>query len=96
MNEILTEKQPVFRNDALDEVARGREEYVRLVKLLEDAEAMVKDVQDFQQHAAPSFYDRSNASPVPSYGREGSMRNDGQQRAANNTSPWQRGAGYDH
>jgi hypothetical protein len=49
-----------------------------------------------QQHAAPSFYDRSNASPVPSYGREGSMRNDGQQRAANNTSPWQRGAGYDH
>ena len=48
MNEILTEKQPIFQNDALDEFARGREEYVRLVKLLEDAEAMVKDVQDFQ------------------------------------------------
>ena len=48
MNETLTKKQPSFQNDALDDVARGREEYVRLVKLLEDAEAMVKDVQDFQ------------------------------------------------
>ncbi|KAJ8111647.1 hypothetical protein OPT61_g5812 [Boeremia exigua] len=48
------------------------------------------------QNAPPSFYDRSNASPAPSYGREGSLRNDVQQRAANNTSPWQRGAGYDH
>ncbi|KAF1358520.1 TRP-domain-containing protein [Lizonia empirigonia] len=46
------------------------------------------------QHAPPSFYDR--ASPAPSYGREDSLRNDVQHRAANNASPWQRGAGYDH
>lgn len=47
----------------------------------------------------PSYYDR--ASPVPSapstgYGRTGSLRNEGQYRNANNSSPWQRGAGYDH
>ncbi|KAF2871515.1 hypothetical protein BDV95DRAFT_594620 [Massariosphaeria phaeospora] len=44
----------------------------------------------------PSYY--SNASPPPSngYGRTGSLRNEGQYRAANNSSPWQRGAGYDH
>ena len=48
MNETLTKKQPSFQNDALDDVARGREEYVRLVKLLGDAEAMVKDVQNYQ------------------------------------------------
>ena len=30
MNETLTKKQPSFQNDALDDVARGREEYVRL------------------------------------------------------------------
>jgi hypothetical protein len=48
MNAILTEKQPTFQNGALDDVARGREEYARLVKILEDAESMVKDVRDFQ------------------------------------------------
>jgi hypothetical protein len=48
MNEKLTSKQPTFQNGALEDVARGREEYVRLVKLLEDAELMVKDVRDFQ------------------------------------------------
>ncbi|KAL6707250.1 putative flavin carrier protein 3 [Coniothyrium glycines] len=52
----------------------------------------------------PSFYDRR--SPAPSYNHAGSERNmqdgqhyrpDGQQyRSANNSSPWQRGAGYDH
>jgi hypothetical protein len=41
--------------------------------------------------AAPSFYDRR--SPVPSYQRPPS--NGPQYRQANNTSPWQRGAGYD-
>jgi hypothetical protein len=48
MNEKLTPKQPAFQNGALNDVARGREEYVRLVKLLEDAESMVEDVRDFQ------------------------------------------------
>lgn len=48
MNEKLASKQPTFQNGALDDVARGREEYVRLVKLLEDAESTVKDVRDFQ------------------------------------------------
>jgi len=40
----------------------------------------------------PSYYGRS--SPAPS-GRASSIRTD-QYRAANNSSPWQRGAGYDH
>lgn len=40
----------------------------------------------------PSYYDRS--SPAPS-GGYAPPRNDVQQRSANNTSPWQRGAGYD-
>lgn len=47
--------------------------------------------------APGSFYDRR--SPAPSYHRPGSDRNlqDGQQyRSANNSSPWQRGAGYEH
>ena len=45
--------------------------------------------------APPSFYERR--SPAPSYNQPGSERNDGQQfRQANNTSPWQRGAGYEH
>jgi hypothetical protein len=48
MDEKLTEKQPRFQEGALEDVARGREEYMRLRKLLEDAELMVKDVQDFQ------------------------------------------------
>jgi len=39
----------------------------------------------------PSYYER--ASPVPSYQQP---RNDGQYRSANNASPWQRGAGYEH
>jgi len=43
----------------------------------------------------PSFYDR--ASPVPSYNNQPqSLRNDAQYRGNNNSSPWQRGAGYDH
>lgn len=47
----------------------------------------------------PSYYGR--ASPVPSapstgYGRTGSLRSEAQYRSANNSSPWQRGAGYDH
>ncbi|KAF2707866.1 TRP-domain-containing protein [Pleomassaria siparia CBS 279.74] len=41
----------------------------------------------------PSYYGRS--SPAPS-GRAGSLRNEQNFRAANNSSPWQRGAGYDH
>ncbi|KAF2133800.1 TRP-domain-containing protein [Dothidotthia symphoricarpi CBS 119687] len=39
-----------------------------------------------------SYYDR--ASPAPS-GGYAPPRNDVQQRSANNSSPWQRGAGYD-
>jgi hypothetical protein len=46
----------------------------------------------------PSFYDR--ASPVPSYNQPQNppynTRNDVQYRTANNGSPWQRGAGYEH
>lgn len=47
----------------------------------------------------PSYY--NSPSPVPSiqnqgYGRTGSLRNEAQYRSANNTSPWQRGAGYEH
>jgi hypothetical protein len=46
----------------------------------------------------PSFYDR--ASPVSSYNQPQSQpqntRNDAQFRTANNVSPWQRGAGYEH
>ena len=42
----------------------------------------------------PSFYERR--SPAPSYGRPDSTRNDVQYRQANNASPWQRGAGYEH
>lgn len=45
----------------------------------------------------PSYY--NSTSPVPSVpsNRANSLRNDAQQyRNANNSSPWQRGAGYDH
>ena len=42
----------------------------------------------------PSFYER--ASPVPSYNQPQNTRNDVQYRTANSSSPWQRGAGYDH
>lgn len=50
--------------------------------------------------APPSYYGRSG-SPAPShpstgYGRAGSLRNEAQYRSANNSSPWQRGAGYEH
>lgn len=48
INEKLAEQQPTFQESALDDIARGREEHLRLVKLLEDAECMVKDVQDLQ------------------------------------------------
>jgi hypothetical protein len=41
----------------------------------------------------PSYYGAS--SPAPS-GRAGSLRNEQNFRSANNSSPWQRGAGYDH
>lgn len=49
--------------------------------------------------APPSYYGRN--SPAPSapgsaYGRTGSLRSEAQYRSANNSSPWQRGAGYDH
>ncbi|KAF2274396.1 TRP-domain-containing protein [Westerdykella ornata] len=44
--------------------------------------------------ANASYYGRN--SPTPSYGRAGSLRNEQPYRAANNSSPWQRGAGYDH
>jgi hypothetical protein len=46
------------------------------------------------QPSQQSYYDR--ASPAPSYHQQAPPRNDGQNRAANNPSPWQRGAGYDH
>jgi hypothetical protein len=46
----------------------------------------------------PSYYGNSPAPSAPStgYGRTGSLRNEAQYRNANNSSPWQRGAGYDH
>jgi hypothetical protein len=47
----------------------------------------------------PSYYARNNSThSVPSngYGRAGSLRSEAQYRSANNSSPWQRGAGYDH
>jgi hypothetical protein len=46
--------------------------------------------------APPSYY--KSPSPVPSIpsNHANSLRNDAQYRAANNSSPWQRGAGYDH
>ena len=44
--------------------------------------------------AAPSFYERR--SPVPSYNRPGGERNEAQYRQTNDSSPWQRGAGYEH
>jgi hypothetical protein len=45
---------------------------------------------------APSFYERQ--SPIPSYNNQPQQqsRNDAQYQSGNNTSPWQRGAGYDH
>jgi hypothetical protein len=46
-----------------------------------------------------SYYNNNNnVSPPASsgYGRTGSLRSEAQFRTANNTSPWQRGAGYDH
>jgi hypothetical protein len=43
--------------------------------------------------APPSFYERR--SPAPSY-RPGSNGQGQQYRQANSSSPWQRGAGYEH
>ncbi|CAA9962484.1 TRP multi-domain protein [Pyrenophora teres f. maculata] len=48
--------------------------------------------QDNHSPAPPSFYD-NNGSPAPSY-RPSS--NDQQHRQGNSSSPWQRGAGYEH
>jgi hypothetical protein len=44
----------------------------------------------------PSYYGRSSPAPSSGYGRAGSLRNEASYRSANNSSPWQRGAGYDH
>ena len=45
----------------------------------------------------PSYYGRQSPAPPSSgYGRTASLRNEQQYRSANNSSPWQRGAGYDH
>ena len=44
----------------------------------------------------PSYYGRSSPAPSSGYGRAGSLRNEQNYRSANNSSPWQRGAGYDH
>ncbi|KAF1937627.1 TRP-domain-containing protein [Clathrospora elynae] len=44
--------------------------------------------------APPSFYDRR--SPAPEYSQPGNNHNGGQYHQANNSSPWQRGAGYEH
>lgn len=44
----------------------------------------------------PSYYGRSSPAPSSGYGRAGSLRNEATYRSANNSSPWQRGAGYDH
>ncbi|KAJ4350487.1 putative flavin carrier protein 3 [Didymosphaeria variabile] len=49
--------------------------------------------------APPLYYNNHNVSPPASngYGRTASLRSEQQQyRSANNSSPWQRGAGYDH
>lgn len=45
-------------------------------------------------HGPPSYY--SNAPPSNGYDRTASLRSEAQYRSANNSSPWQRGAGYDH
>ncbi|KAF2186288.1 TRP-domain-containing protein [Zopfia rhizophila CBS 207.26] len=50
----------------------------------------------------PSYYDRSSPASSgggygpPQYDRAASLRSEQQYRSANNSSPWQRGAGYDH
>ncbi|ORY11728.1 hypothetical protein BCR34DRAFT_317022 [Clohesyomyces aquaticus] len=52
----------------------------------------------------PSYYGRNSpaassggfAPPAQPYGRPGSLRSEQNFRSANNSSPWQRGAGYDH
>jgi hypothetical protein len=51
---------------------------------------------NFERNNPPSFYER--ASPVPSYNTQPQqqLRNEPQYRSGNNSSPWQRGAGYDH
>jgi hypothetical protein len=54
-----------------------------------------------QQQAPPtgtaaSYYSRNSPPSSSGYGRAGSLRNEQQYRSANDSSPWQRGAGYDH
>ncbi|KAF2008169.1 TRP-domain-containing protein [Amniculicola lignicola CBS 123094] len=50
----------------------------------------------------PSYYGRASPAPSGGYGAPGpfgkpaSLRNEAGYRQANNSSPWQRGAGYDH
>ncbi|KAF2475435.1 TRP-domain-containing protein [Lindgomyces ingoldianus] len=51
----------------------------------------------------PSYYGRNSPAssgggfaPPAQYGRAGSLRSEQNYRSANNSSPWQRGAGYDH
>jgi hypothetical protein len=47
--------------------------------------------------APPSFYEQQQRrSPVPSYNQPGNNGAGQQYRQANNTSPWQRGAGYEN
>lgn len=49
-------------------------------------------------NSPPSYYGQTTppSEPQNAYGRTGSLRSEGQYRTANNSSPWQRGAGYDH
>ncbi|PVH98019.1 TRP-domain-containing protein [Periconia macrospinosa] len=49
-------------------------------------------------NSPPSYYGNNSppAAPQTAYGRAGSLKNEAQYRSANNSSPWQRGAGYDH
>ncbi|CAI6342453.1 unnamed protein product [Periconia digitata] len=46
----------------------------------------------------PSYYGNTSppSAPQTAYGRAGSLKSEAQYRTANNSSPWQRGAGYDH
>lgn len=43
-----------------------------------------------------SYYNNPSPPGSNGYGRTASLRNEAQYRSANNSSPWQRGAGYDH
>jgi len=49
IDEKLVKQRPTaFQESALDDIARGREEHLRLIKLLEGADRMVKEAEDFQ------------------------------------------------